>query len=372
MKILTIGGATYDIIIGYPDAQILYRATTSGKQGFLELEEGKKLELDSVVYKTGGGATNSAVSFARLGLSVESFFKIGDDFQGRIILELLASEGVATSHVCVTSELPTSVSFIIASPKTVDRTLLVYRGASRLMAQYELPLDSIASSDAVYCSSLSGPAVSLLPIITQEAKKHGRFVAANPSSSQLKAGAPALCAALATIDLLIMNRYEASLLMHSLAEKNVQFKAMISTSYTPPRVSQAPQLLVNPLVAQDTTCSLPLLLKAIMALGPSLVVVTNGAEGVYVGCNEGILFHPSLPVKAVSSLGAGDAFGAGFTAGIVQGFSVDQAMRMGILNSSSVVLYGDAKTGLLTKKEMDQKLVALDQSLLFKIAMPLL
>ncbi|MFI6977343.1 carbohydrate kinase [Embleya sp. NPDC050154] len=47
------------------------------------------------------------------------------------------------------------------------------------------------------------------------------------------------------------------------------------------------------------------------ALGPSLVVVTRGAEGSYGVCRAGHATAPARPVRVVDTVGAGDAYTAG-------------------------------------------------------------
>ncbi len=338
MKIVTIGGATYDIIIEYPQMITTDRQTPDGNQRFLMLEEGKKLEVTKVAYKTGGGATNSAVSFSRLGFGVEAFFKIGDDFQGKNIIESLHTNGVATTHIRSTQELPTSVSCILAGASS-ERTVLVYRGASLLLREDELPLDAIAQSRGVYITPLNGNAMKLLPIIAQKARHHNALVAVNPSSNQLKDD-DLLLQALPMIDVLIMNHFEATLLVNSLNQQS-------ST--------------------KEVDSTIPLLFPPIMAHGPKIVVITDGADGVYVAHESTIYFHPSLPIKTVSTLGAGDAFGSAFTAGILLGKAIEDALRMGVINSSSVICYNDAQSGLLRVDEMVKRVGALDKVLLKRI-----
>src|SRR5438067_336948 len=97
MNVMTIGGATQDIIINYKDARVLHRSAGLETQSFLLLQEGKKIDVDDIQYYSGGGATNSAVSFARLGFSVSIFCTIGTDYQGQFILHDLAKENITTN-----------------------------------------------------------------------------------------------------------------------------------------------------------------------------------------------------------------------------------------------------------------------------------
>ena len=57
------------------------------------------------------------------------------------------------------------------------------------------------------------------------------------------------------------------------------------------------------------------------------LAVTDGAHGVYWREGEGLRHMPAFAVKAVDTLGAGDAFHAGFTLALAEGHDVVQTMR---------------------------------------------
>lgn len=356
-KILTIGGAMRDVFIQYEHVETLHLHTTEKEQLFIIMEEGRKIEVDQLAYHVGGGATNSAVSFARLGFEVESFFKVGRDQEGDFILKNIKKENVSIEHVLRTDKIATGTSFIIPGSKG-NRTILVYRGANLTIQKQELPHDTIKNINQIYITSLSGPAAQLLVPITKIAKECGKTVAANPGTSQLKAGPKMLRAALENIDILILNSFEAQLLMTTLTTVLPDLKLLKE------KKNKIPALLSAPLGPSTVCFTLPQYFREVMSHGPNIVVVTNGAEGVYVAKDETIYFHPSLKTKIVSTIGAGDAFGSCFVAQITQGRSVEDALRCGILNSISVIEYLDTQTGLLHADELEKRLKQLDQKLL--------
>jgi fructokinase len=53
---------------------------------------------------------------------------------------------------------------------------------------------------------------------------------------------------------------------------------------------------------------------ALLAQGPSVVLVTLGAEGALVVTREEVLAVPAVPAAVLDTIGAGDAFGAAFVA----------------------------------------------------------
>jgi sugar/nucleoside kinase (ribokinase family) len=54
--------------------------------------------------------------------------------------------------------------------------------------------------------------------------------------------------------------------------------------------------------------------RRIVALGPSVVVITSGRKGAIVAANGEIARVPAIPVDVVFDIGAGDSFHAGFLA----------------------------------------------------------
>lgn len=325
MHVLTIGGATQDIFINVDAAHLV----SDRHQDHFCLPQGAKIEVPSVYYATGGGATNSAVSFKRLGFDVSAFFKIGNDAIGNFILNNLHAEGINTIQE-ISHDTPSGQSFIL--PAQGNRTILVYRGANSYIAQADLPFEQMQNCDCVYITSLSGGAAHLLPIITQKAKARNVQVANNPGMSQLKYGMDALLSALPYIDIFILNFTEAKQCWQSLKKEIKNF-------------------------------SIQNFCKEILSRGPQIVALTKGAEGVYVAHNNQLYFHPSLPTKVYNTVGAGDAFASCFVASILRDNSIEQALIHGLINASSILISPDAKQGLLTWQQLEQKTETLDLKL---------
>lgn len=347
-KILTIGSGIQDIFTQYKGVETLHLHTQEEDIAYVCMRAGRKIEIQNLMYYCGGGATNSAVSFARAGFNVETFFKIGTDQAGDFILKTLAKENVSTKHVIRTQTAPTGKSFIIPGPQG-NSAVLVHRGANLTLTEDELPKSAIADTNYLYITSLSGKAAPLLVHITELAKKYNKPVAANPGTSQLHAGAEFLQKALHGIDILILNSYEAELLMTSLT---ITLSHVEITQYCDDTL---PELLKKPLGSATTCFTLSQFFTAVHACGPRIIVVTNGAEGVYASDQKTIYFHPSMRITIVSSIGAGDAFGSCFIAQLALNKSIDDALRAGIINSASVIEHLGTQSGLLTNDEINQR-----------------
>lgn len=352
MKVMTIGGATQDAIIQYHSQEMLQLQTSHGKTAFLLIEEGKKIEVDRLTYHTGGGATNSATSFKRLGFSVDVFCKIGSDMQADFVLNDLKKTGINTTLIKKTKKQSTGISFIIPSLNG-DRSIFAFRGANTLLLKKEIPIDEIKQANLLYITSLSGDSSHLLFYITELAKKNNILVANNPGVSQLASGAKTLCESLKNIDILILNAQEANEFMQSLVQTDKELKNKISQSCATPGEEKAPALICSPIHYHDILFNIRDFFKEVLKKGPSIVVVTNGAEGVYAASGKSIYFHPAIaPKNIINTLGAGDAFGSCFVAQIAKGEKIEEALKQGILNASSVIAHLDAKAGLLTMQEL--------------------
>lgn len=354
MNVLTIGGATQDIFLQYENAQTI----EFEEHSFLILEEGKKIDVQQLYYATGGGATNSAVAFARLGFSVMIMSKIGDNCAGETIIKELEAALVNISSLSIVPDGKTSTSIIVPCPSG-DRTVLIYRGVATMLSPDTLDDDTLNDTQLVYFSSLNGPAAAVLPAIAKKAHERNIQVAVNPGSSQLKHHADTVKEALPFIDILIMNSDEAAVCMAALMPNHIHTDSAESKLF-----EATPRLLNESLSTQKSCFTLSHFFQEIIKYGPKTIVVTDGKHGVYVAHDKRILFHPGLPATVVSTVGAGDAFGSCFVAQILRGKPIEQAIRAGMLNSISVISHLDAKTGLLHESEVDSRLASLDEGLL--------
>jgi len=79
----------------------------------------------------GGPATTAAVTLSRLGVSVAVSCVIGDDEDGRAILEMFAREGIETKNVVVDESVRTATGTIVVSKSEQTRAIMVQPHAVR-------------------------------------------------------------------------------------------------------------------------------------------------------------------------------------------------------------------------------------------------
>ncbi len=353
MKVLTIGAATQDLFLEYTNPETMVFDVDGREKPYIILQEGEKVELDDVLKHTGGGATNSACSFKKLGFTVAPCCKVGNDESGKFVVKKLKEKKINTAYVSKTIKAPTGNSYILPS-HTGNKSLLVHRGANLQLTSRDIPHKAIKNCDQLYITSLSKQTSKLLPLISKVAKKYKKPVASNPGTSQLSANVQTLEKSLQYIDILILNCLEATLLMDHMAPKPKNQKILKPNK-------SLPDLLAAPIARGTISFTLQQYFHEILKRGPQLVVVTNGADGVYVTDGKQIYYHPSLPIYIVSTVGAGDAFGSTFVAQLARGKSIENALLAGIINSAAILEYQDATTGLLPQKKLDKLVKEIDQ-----------
>ncbi|MCK4264824.1 carbohydrate kinase family protein [Candidatus Babeliales bacterium] len=331
MKVLTIGGATQDIFICCQQKDTQELTIKHKGEECLIFRCGDKIKVSELKYFTGGGSTNSAVSFKKLGFDVECFCKIGDDEAGMHVIKKLKEESVETQKIIITNDKRSGTSFIISS-ESGEQTVFTYRGTNGELKEEDLPIENLNVYDQLYITSLSNNSAKLLPLIVKKAKEFNINIAINPGSGQLKRNIESLKEALPFINTFILNKYEAQTLMSSLTNENeFEIKEFV---------------------------------KLILKLGPTIVAVTDGSNGVWVAKEKTLLFHPAMNIKVVGCLGAGDAFGSCFVGVLAKTGHLENALRCGIINSASVISQIGTKNGLLPYDKLEIELKSLDKNLL--------
>lgn len=303
--IITIGGATEDVFITSDQFKIS-KSTGCPRQLMECLPLGEKIEINNIVFDSGGGATNTAVTCARMGLKTACLTKIGADPAGEEIRRRLQREKIDTKFIVETAKKHTSFSLVIAHPGS-DRTILVYRGAASDLKSSELPLNKL-STRWIYLSSL-GNKFNLLKRIINHGHHQKIKIAWNPGQEELKQGLRKFKQLGSKFNVLILNKKEAE------------------------------QLL--------PTTNIPQLLASLYQEIKTIIAITDGANGAYVYDGQNKFYAPATTHKLVNSTGAGDAFGSALIAGLILKNDLKYALRLAIVNSGSVITKIGAQIGLL-------------------------
>ncbi|OJI06353.1 hypothetical protein BK004_04285 [bacterium CG10_46_32] len=318
--IVTIGSAVKDTFLFLDSADAPVIANPSGdarRQKLIALEYGAKIDVARSIRTLGGGGINTAVTFARFGLTSAAVVSIGSDEDGGAITETLRREGIGRAFVVRDPKRSTGFSvLIVAGEKKRDRVVLTERGASS-MNNFSATSNGITKTKWYYTSAMTGKNwKGEVSDIKSAASKHGISWAWNPGSVQLSAGLSVLSGYMKFCSVFIVNRDEALELTRA--------KNDIKT-----------------------------LLSKLLQTNASRVIISDGINGVYYGDTE-CMIHMSAnkSIKAVEATGAGDAFGSGFVAGLIEKNDVPYALDLGITNSESVICKIGAQDGILKKGDI--------------------
>lgn len=315
--VITFGSAAQDIFIKSKKfLPVLGKNFATGEGICLSL--GSKIEMDDVFFYSGGGGTNTAATFAKQGLKVAYCGQVGDDFLGGAIAEELKNLGIGADFVEKTKEKPTNISVILTYPGK-DRTVMVYRGASDVFWKNNIPWGKIKNTKWFYLAPFSGKLAGATEDLVNFAVKNKIKVAFNPGYAQLTMPKATLRRILRQINVLILNREEASRLTGAAHQGEKQIFQRIDK----------------------------------MARG--IAIMTKGGEGAVVSDGKHIFRAKSLGLKMVDVTGAGDAFGAGFVTGLIKKNNIEYAIQLAMANSGYSITRWGAKEGLLNKNQEFRK-----------------
>ncbi|MGI6278336.1 MAG: carbohydrate kinase family protein [Patescibacteria group bacterium] len=302
--IITVGSATVDVFLQSDDFVIDDRGRES-----LVLSGGK-VEVAKRVMAVGGGGTNTAAGFSRLGLNCACVARFGNDWAGNWLKEGLAEEEFDKAYLRQINGEETDFSTILLS-STGERIILTFRGQTRVDKDI-FPFKALSQTRWLYLASLEGN-VALLEEVVDKAKIYKISTVLNPGNLEL-VHQEELAKIFPKVKVLILNEEEA--------------KSFWGKDY----------------------------LEKIKDAGPEIVIVTCGKQGAYFYQSGKISKEPALEGKVIDATGAGDAFSTGLVAGLIWGKSLPEAVKIGMIESLSVIGQIGPKAGLLSKKELEERL----------------
>ena len=281
------------------------------KPKFKEIHLGDKILVDKLEVHSGGGATNVAAALSKMGLKVKILTKLGHDKEADFILNEMKQYKV--KNICLhRSKKSTNFSTLISSERERDRVIYAYKGAST-----DLTLNDFKKSQLnakwIYFGSLMGQSLKTGKEIVEYAKKKKIDIMFNPSLYMAKKGKQ-FHSILRETTVLILNKEEAQALS---GKKLVQKKLLLELS----------------------------------KLGPKTIIITDGRRMVYALHQDEIYSLIPPYVKVIHTAGAGDALNSGVLAGFVKKKPFEECLKLGIVNSLSVIQGIGTKSGLLSEKE---------------------
>jgi ribokinase len=350
MKALTIGGAMIDTIAIIENSAIERMSLLNAGSAFLLLEEGRKTEAIEVSTHCGGGAINTAVAFARLGIECAVLIKLGQDRRAEQILARLDEEGISHRWASRDSKAPTGASVHVSSHDR-NAAVFTFRGANTLLDPKDLA-DGAFEVDLVYVTNLSNEAAHCFTAIVEKAKSKEALIAANPGIRQLHEHGGAFKASLARLDILALNRREADEVSSMLDRSDTENGGDLDF----PQGVEPPSLAVRGLRYESRKISVRAFCRALISRGVGSIVLTDGGDGAFAAAGNRIIYCPAHEANVAGTAGAGDAFCSTYAAYYADGKSPDLALRAAALNAAGVLAHVDTQTGLMRRAALEGQL----------------
>lgn len=314
--ILAIGDIFTDAFIKLRDDKARIDIDPDGSKR-LSMEFGTKPPYERVdIVQAVGPSPNAAVAFARLGVRTDLMAFLGDDLPGKDSLAYLQREGVGTRLMSVQKNIKSNYYYVLRY-KT-DRTILVKN--EEFDYSWQQPTEV---PDWIYVGMISKSAWHLHEDLMMYLENHPQIkLAFQPGTFHFDWGVEKLAKLYARTYVIIVNREEAAL------------------------------------ITGKGVASIQNLATALHAIGPEVVIITDGPDGAYASHNGRLLKMPNYPDIAppVERTGAGDAFASTLVAALALGEPLETALLWAPINSMSVVQKVGAQAGLLHKSELENYL----------------
>lgn len=289
------------VVVGSVNADLLARVAR--RPGLGETVIGQSLTVSP-----GGKGANQALAAARTGADVALVGAVGDDEYAAGALSLLRDSDTDLSAVASEST-STGVAVITVGPDG-DNSIIVIPGANGTVGREAV---------ARHAGLIAGAAVV---VVQMEIPRDGVEEAARLATGRLVVNyAPVVPIdpdVLRRADPLVVNEHEAAA------------AASLLASGSPDAAPLA--------VGTEADCA-----QALIEAGVRSVAITLGERGALIcdGPGRPIVPIPAIPVQAVDTTGAGDAFVGALAAALADGFTLEDAAGM----ATSVAAYSVQRPG---------------------------
>jgi sugar/nucleoside kinase (ribokinase family) len=272
----------------------------------------------AVVLEAVGNAANAAVAFAKLDLNAGLVSNVGGDSWGRDIIRSLHEKNVDYRFVHANPDKVSNYHYVLWYKD--ERTILIKH------EEYEYHWPRFRANDIprwVYFSSISKNAIEYHDQVADWLQDHPEVkLAFQPGTFQMEAGTERLKRIYERTEVLALNREEAVL------------------------------------VSGGNHHDLHDLFNRLHALGPKIIVISDGPNGAYASNGHERYKMPNYPDPGppVERTGAGDAFTSTFVAALMKGASLEAALLWAPVNPMNVVQHVGAQEGLLSVHQIERHL----------------
>jgi sugar/nucleoside kinase (ribokinase family) len=313
IDVFGLGNAMVDILVLVDDDFVREHALPKGSMTLVDAEKQgailRDLEHRSLEMQSGGSAANTIIGVAQCGGTGFYTGKVARDPNGEFYRQDLLRSGVHFDvHPASESGPPTGTCLVLTTPDA-ERTMCTHLGVSALLSPEDVDVDRLKRCRYAYVEGYlwdqTQPRAASLEVM-QQSKRHEVKVALTFS------------------DPFLMERFGDDFRTLAREYCDIVFcNALETRHFTNVDDLEEAARIVGQLV--------------------ELAFVTNGAAGCMVVQAGRIEHIPGFRVKALDTVGAGDAFAAGALFGLTHGYSAQQSARWGNFLASRVVTHHGAR-----------------------------
>ena len=297
-KVVCLGVHLLDVLVRHPEAP--------------NLKPGWQL-LDDLRITAAGTAAGTAVDLAKLGARPISMGVIGDDYEGGLMVDLMAGFGCDMSRLVRDPGAPTHVSLLFIGADGERNPIMIRPTGARTLTLDDIDMDAVAAADVLHVGGadqlgdfVDGPLVELI--------RHAR---AND--------------VVVTVDVLAMCDEE---LHDRLAP------ALSQAQFFFPNEGQLAEMTGTEDPAEGVA-------RLREAVGVETLIGTLGGEGSLILGPGGEAKVPAFDVDVVDTTGCGDAYVAGFIVATANGWDAEAAGWLGAAASGLVATGLGSDSGIV-------------------------
>jgi fructokinase len=308
--ILGIGNAIVDVVARADEAFISRHDMHKGAMRLIDAEAADTLyaAMPPGQESSGGSAANSCAVAAGLGARVAYIGKVADDQLGAVFRHDITAAGVHFPTAPLAGGAPTARCLILVTPDG-QRTMNTFLGACVALNEADVDSALVASADVIYLEGYLFDPPAAQAAFRKAAK------AAHTAGGRV---------ALSLSDAFCVHRHRDA--FRDLVAHHVDIlfanEAEITALYERNTFDEAAEA-----VRQDV----------------ALAVLTRSEAGSLILQGDDVVRVAAEPTRVVDTTGAGDAYAAGFLAGLTAGKSLEICGRMGSIAAAEVISHYGAR-----------------------------
>lgn len=280
-------------------------------------ERGKLALVDTMELHTGGCASNTGTALAKIGVNTAIIGKVGDDGFGDFMISALEKNGADCTGIVRDKEALTSATMVMVHGDG-ERSFIHYIGANATLSEADVDMNVIGNSRIMHVAgTFLMPGFDGQPTANVLKKARDMGVTTSLDTAWDSRGN-------------WMKLLEPCLEFVDYAVPSIEEARMVTGKHEPADVA-----------------------GVLMDKGVKVVALKMGDQGCYIKSADEELRIPIYKVDAVDACGAGDAFAAGFLAGLVNGWDLERTGRFANATGAFCVTALGATTGIKDQKTIE-------------------